>query len=403
MNFTIEDIRKAARTIATAVPPTPTVHSAALSATLGTSIYLKLESLHRTGSFKERGALNRLSALTPAESSAGVIACSAGNHAQGVAYHAGMLGIPATIVMPKHTPFTKIERTRNYGAEVLLYGKDLSEAMEHCFKLAKEKGLLFVSPYDDPLIMAGQGTIALEMLEAEPDLDVLVVPVGGGGMISGVAVAAKAIKPSIEIVGVQTEFCPSVKAMIDGSPLPHNRAQTVAEGIAVKSPSKTAIEIIKSHVDRVELVSEPLIEQAIYLLLSSGKIVAEGAAAVTAAEVLKSPERYKGKKTGLIISGGNIDSRILASILERALVRNGMIVHLMIEIPDQPGVLAQVSRLIGDANANIIEVFHQRLLQKMPLKNVELEVVIETQDRHHAGQVVAALEAAGFATSMMTA
>lgn len=402
MTLSIEDIRKAAQKIAAAVPPTPTVHSASLSAALETSVYLKLESLNRTGSFKERGALNRLCALSQEEARSGVIACSAGNHAQGVAYHAGMLAIPATIVMPKHTPFTKIERTRSHGAQVLLHGNDLSEAMDHCLMLAKERNLVFISPYDDPLVMAGQGTVALEILEAVPDLDALVVPVGGGGLISGIAIAAKALKPDIEIIGVQTEFCPSVKAMIDGSPLPHNRAQTVAEGIAVKTPSKTAIEIIKSHVSRIEIVSEPLIEQAIYLLLSIGKIVAEGAAAVTVAEILKSPERYKGKKTGLVISGGNIDSRILASILERALVRNGKIVHLKIEIPDQPGVLAQVSRLIGDANANIIEVFHQRLLQKMPLKNVELELVVETQDRHHADQVVAALEDAGFSTSLMT-
>jgi threonine dehydratase len=397
----LDDVRRAAATIRAAVCRTPAVPALALNATLGLDIVLKLETLQRTGSFKERGALNRLVQLTPEERVRGVIAMSAGNHAQGVAYHAQRLGIPATIVMPLDTPFTKIERTAAYGARVTLRGASLTEAREAAYTIAAAEGLVFVHPYDDPWIIAGQGTLALELLEDCPDLDTLVVPVGGGGMIAGVAVAAKALKPGIEIIGVQSEHFPSMRNALKGLPNPVP-GQTVAEGIGVKEPGLLTRRLVAQLVDDIVLVDEYHLETAIEMLLTVQKLSAEGAGAAGVAALLQHPERFKGKRVGVVLCGGNIDARLLASILMRGMVRGGRLVRLRAEITDAPGALARVARIIGDLGGNIVEIFHQRLFSDVPVKLADLDVVCETRDMKHVEEIMAKMTEAGFRTVLLS-
>ena len=398
---TLNDIRRAAATIGGAVYRTPAVPALALSATIGLDIVLKLETLQRTGSFKERGALNRLTHLSAEERSRGVIAMSAGNHAQGVAYHAQRLGIPATIVMPVDTPFTKIERTAAYGARVTLRGTGLSEARKAAFEMAVAEGLIFVHPYDDPMIIAGQGTLALELLEDFPDLDTLVVPIGGGGLIGGVAIAAKALKPGIEIIGVESDQFPSMYNALRGLPNPVP-GQTVAEGIAVKEPGELTKRIAENLVDDILLVDEHHLERAVEMLLTVQKLSAEGAGAAGVAALLQHPDRFRDKRVGVVLCGGNIDARLLASILMRGMVRGGRLVRLRAEITDAPGTLAKVARIIGDLGGNIVEIFHQRLFSDVPVKLADLDVVCETRDMGHVAEIMAKMTEAGFRTVLLS-
>jgi threonine dehydratase len=401
---TIADIRRAAAAIAGAVARTPTIAAPALSALAGAEIYLKLETLHRTGSFKERGALVKLLALTPTQRRSGVVAMSAGNHAQGVAFHARRLGVPATIVMPEGTPFIKIERTEAFGANVMLKGDSLAAARAAAQALARDEGLTFVHPYDDPAVIAGQGTIALELLADQPGLDTIVVPIGGGGLISGIAVAAKSLKQEIEIVGVQSTLYPSMYRLMRGEdPGPPAEAATLAEGIAVKEPGRLTRRIVEALVADILLVDDATIENAVETLLERQKLVAEGAGAAGLAAVLASPERFAGRRVGIVICGGNIDARLLASILMRGLVREGRLVRLRAELPDVPGALSRISGIIGKHAGNIVEVHHQRLFHDTSVKRAELDVVIETQNRRHVEVLIAALNVAGFPTRLLSA
>ena len=389
------DVKKAAAVVKGAIVETDCDPSRTLSSMLGCGVWLKFENLQFTASFKERGALNRLHALLPEQRAAGVVAMSAGNHAQGVAYHAKRLGIPATIVMPQGTPFVKIENTRRHGAQVIVHGATLEESAAYARAHGQQHGLTFIHPYDDPLIIAGQGTIALEMLRAVPGLDVLVVPIGGGGLISGMAVAAKAMKPSMEIVGVQAELYPSMYNKIRGTELPM-RGDTLAEGIAVKAPGALTERLVRRHVDDIMLASEREIERAVALLIEIEKTVAEGAGAAGLAAVLGDPQRFRGRNVGLVLTGGNIDTRLLASVLTRELARAGRISELCIDLADKPGQLARLATLVGDAGANIIEVVHQRVFTDLPAKGTLLRMVIETRDRAHLEDTLARIRAAGF-------
>jgi threonine dehydratase len=381
--------------IKSATMRTPTVHAARLSLHLGIDLYLKLENLQHTNAFKARGALAKLLTLTDERRQAGVIACSAGNHAQGVAYHAKRLGIPAVIIMPEGTPFNKVKRTKDFGAEVVLYGTGFDESVQFTLDMAAEKGMTFVHPFDDPVVAAGQGTVALEMLEQVPDLDCIVVPIGGGGLIAGMAVAAKSIKSSVQVIGAQAANFDAVKAQFDNTDT-HFGGSSLAEGIAVREPSPANVAIIKKYVDRVETASEAEIEAAVFDLLSLEKIVAEGAAGAGLAVIEKLAKDLKGKKVGLVVCGGNIDSRLLSTLILRGLVRDGRITRLTFEIDDTPGQLSNISRIIGDAGANVIEVIHQRMMQSVSLKQAELEIVIEARDQQHVIDTVAELRQAGF-------
>ena len=392
-------IEAARETIAGAVINTDFDHSRTLSEMTGAEIWLKFENLQFTGAFKERGALNRLAHLDAAQRERGVIAMSAGNHAQGVAYHARRLGIPATIVMPAGTPTIKVENTRHHGAEVIVTGATLEDAAAAARTLEAERGLFFLHPFDDPLVIAGQGTIALEMLGAVPGLDTLVVPIGGGGLISGMATAAKALKPGIEIVGVEAALYPSMYNKFKGANLAVG-GDTLAEGIAVKTPGVITEGIIRALVDDIVLVPEAALERAVALLIGIEKTVVEGAGAAGLAAVLCDTGRYKGRKVGLVLCGGNIDSRLLASVLTREQAREGRLSRLTIDVPDQPGQLAAVASVIGAAGANIIEVYHQRVFTDLPAKGTELHLVIETRDRGHLQAAIAALKAAGYAVSV---
>jgi threonine dehydratase len=389
------DVQAAAATIRGAVLATACNQSRTLGEICGCNIWLKFENLQFTASFKERGALNRLQALSADQCRRGVIAMSAGNHAQGVAYHARRLGIPATIVMPMGTPMVKVENTRRHGAEVIISGATLEEAGAFVRDHGAAHGMTLIHPYDDPLIIAGQGTVGLEMLAAVPALDTLVIPIGGGGLISGIAVAARALNPSLQIVGVQAALYPSMHNAIKGGALPM-RGDTLAEGIAVKAPGRITTEIIRALVDDIVLVTEPQIERAVACLISIEKTVVEGAGATGLAAVLAHPERFAGRNVGLVLSGGNIDTRLIASVLTRELAREGRLTQLTIDIVDRPGQLAAVSHLLGDAGANIIEVSHQRTFSDLPAKATLLGLVIETRDQAHLDEVMAALAAAGF-------
>ena len=392
---TFADIELAAQRLAGHVLNTPCVESRTLSDITGAQVFLKFENLQYTASFKERGACNKLAQLTPAEHQRGVVAMSAGNHAQGVAYHAQRLGVRATIVMPRFTPGVKIERTRGFGANVVLLGDTLDESRAHALMLAAEQGLVFVHPYDDDAIVAGQGTIGLEMLAAVPDLDALVIAVGGGGLIAGIAVAAKSIKPAINIVGVQTSRFPSMVNAIKGTQ--HRQgSSTIADGIAVGTPGVIATAIIQERVSDMVLVDEGDIEQAIVMLLEIEKTLVEGAGAAGLAALLKYPERFAGKKVGLVLCGGNIDPLLLASIIERGMVRAGRLARITVSVRDVPGSLAHITATVAAAGANIDEVHHQRAFTMLAVQNVEIELVIQTRGPEHIAQVLAALNAAGF-------
>ncbi len=390
----IDDVRRAARRLTGQIENTPCLHSRTLSQITGADVYLKFENLQFTASFKERGAFNRMSRLTADERARGVIAVSAGNHAQGVAYHAQRMGVPAVIVMPRFTPMVKVERTRGFGAEIVLVGESFDDTRAEAARIAAERGLTMVHPYDDADVIAGQGTIALEMLAAQPQLDCLCVPIGGGGLISGVAIAARAMKPDIEVVGVQTEQFPAMYALFKGLELPSANA-TLAEGIAVKSPGLITREIVKRLVADIVLVSEGDIEHAIVLLLEIEKTVVEGAGAAALAAVIRHRDRFAGRKVGLILTGGNIDPMVLADIIERGMVRAGRLARIRVATRDVPGELARAATIIGRAGANIEEVEHQRAFTTLPAQNAQLELVLQTRGPEHIDEVLRALRAAG--------
>jgi threonine dehydratase len=392
---TLADVQAAAVTIRGSIPATECNQSRTLGEVLGCKVWLKFENLQFTSTFKERGALNRLEALSPDERRRGVIAMSAGNHAQGVAYHAKRLGIPAVIVMPVGTPMVKVENTRRLGAKIIISGATLEEAGEFTREYCQTHGLILVHPYDDRLVIAGQGTIALEMLDVVPYLDTLVVPIGGGGLISGIAVAAKALNPALRIVGVQARLYPSMYNAIRGERLPM-RGDTLAEGIAVKAPGRITTEIIRRLVDDIVLVTEDQIEGAVAMLMSIEKTVVEGAGAAGLAALMAAPERFSGRNVGLILTGGNIDTRLIASVLTRELAREGRLTQVALDIVDRPGQLAAVAALLAEAGANIVEVSHQRTFSDLPAKGTLLELVIETRDRAHLEDVLTRLSAAGF-------
>jgi len=392
---TIDDVRAAANVIAGAVKRTPLSHSRTLSALSGAEIYLKFENLQFTASFKERGALNKLSSLSADERKRGVVAMSAGNHAQGVAYHAGRLGIPATIVMPEGTPFNKVKHTQDFGARVVIDGTSLDRAFARARDIAKDENLTLVHPYDDPAVIAGQGTIALEML-ADCDLDALVVPIGGGGLISGISIAAKALKPAIEIYGVEASRYPSMYDVVKRANLPCE-GQTIAEGIAVKEPGTITRAIVAALVKDILLVRDDEIECAIATLLEIEKTVVEGAGAASFAAVTANRDLFTGKKVGVVLSGGNIDMRLLSNVILRELSREGRILSLVVEIEDRPGLLAKIATLVGDAGGNILEVSHNRMATDTSAKLADLGLTIEARDAAHAKEIRAKLEAAGFA------
>ncbi|MEQ8356782.1 MAG: threonine ammonia-lyase [Kiloniellaceae bacterium] len=402
MTTTIDDIRAAALRLEGQVIRTPLVPAARMSEVLGCELYLKLENLQRTGSFKDRGAYIRLSSLDPDEARRGVIAMSAGNHAQGVAYHARRLGIPATIVMPEFAPFSKVERTKSFGARVVLTGDTLDASAQAARQIAEEESLTFVHPYDDADVIAGQGTIGLEIMEDLPDADTIVVPIGGGGLISGISLAAKDAKPDIRIIGVETELYPSMLNALKGrGEVPGG--SSLADGIAVKNPGKLTREIISRLVEDVTIVPEQIIETAVQRLVEEQKIVAEGAGAAGVAAILNEPERFAGRKVVTVICGGNIDVRLLSGVLARGLVRDGRMVRLRIGIVDQPGILARIADVIGRSSANIIEVYHQRLFYDVPAKRADVDVVLETRNSDHVKEIVGNLEQNGFPTRVMSA
>ena len=389
-------IEAASRRLAGQVLDTPCLESRTLSQIVGAQVFLKFENLQFTASFKERGALNKLASLV--ESGApmkGVIAASAGNHAQGVAHHAQRLGLRAVIVMPLTTPTVKVERTRGFGAEVVLYGETFDQARDRALQIAAAQDLSFIHPFDDPLVIAGQGTIGIEMLRAQPDLDTLVVAVGGGGLISGIATAVRALTPGVEIIGVQTSRFPAMFNAIKGTAYPQG-AGTIAEGIAVGEPGKLTQEIIRRLVDDLVLVEEGDIEQAIVMLLEIEKTLVEGAGAAGLAALLKYPQRFAGRKVGLVLGGGNIDPMLLAAILERGMVRAGRLARIRVAARDTPGVLARITALVADAGANIDEVHHQRAFSTLSVQSVEVELVLQTRNPAHVREVLARLNAAGF-------
>jgi len=391
------DIEAAAQRLRGQVLDTPFVESRTISQLTGCQVFLKFENLQYTASFKERGACNKLSQLSADERARGVVAMSAGNHAQGVAYHAQRLGIRAVIVMPRFTPGVKIDRTQGFGAEVVLHGDTLDEARAHAYTLAQQQGLVFVHPYDDAAIVAGQGTVALEMLRQQPDLDTLVVAVGGGGLIAGMATVARAVRPDIEIIGVQTERFPAMYNAIKGTHLPQG-SSTIAEGIAVGTPGLITRAIIQDKVNDLVLVDEGDIEQAIVMLLEIEKTLVEGAGAAGLAAVLKYPERFAGKRVGLVLCGGNIDPLLLASIIERGMVRAGRLARIQVNARDVPGNLARITGIVAEAGANIDEVHHQRAFTLLAAQNVAIELVLQTRGREHIALVIKRLQEAGFDT-----
>jgi threonine dehydratase len=410
MAVTIDDIQAAARQLEGRVVRTPSLASPALSELCGADIVLKLENLQITGSFKPRGAFIKLAGLTNEEKKAGVVAASAGNHAQGVAYHARDLGLSTTIYMPEGTPFTKVARTEALGAKVILSGAGLAEARDAAMQQCEAEGQVFIHPYDDEQVIAGQGTVGLELLSDVPDLDVIVVPVGGGGLLAGMAVAAKALKPDIEIIGVEAALYPSMSMALgkcEAPPAPpgHTSAggHTIAEGIAVKVPGELTRPLIAELVSDLVLADEAALEAAVQTYLEVQRIVTEGAGAASLAAVLDNRDRFKGRKIGLVVSGGNMDSRLLSSILMRGLVRAGRLVRLRISITDMPGALSRVSGLIGDHGGNIIEINHQRLFYDIPVKQTEVDVVLETLDAHHVDEIKDALLEAGFPARLLGA
>ena len=398
----LADIQQAAERVRGQVLDTPCVESRTLSQLTGTQLFLKMENLQFTASFKERGACNKLVQLSDEEKTRGVIAMSAGNHAQGVAYHAERLGIPATIVMPTFTPGVKVARTRGFGARVILHGDSLEAAYTHAKALAEAQNLVFVHPYDDSAIMAGQGTLALEMLAAQPALDTLVVPVGGGGLIAGIATAAKAIRPGIRVVGVQTQRFPAMVNAVQGTRHPQG-GNTIAEGIAVGAPGALCLEVIRQRVDELLLVDEGDIEQAIVLLLEIEKTLAEGAGAAALAALLRHKDRFAGHKVGMVLSGGNIDPQLLAQIIGRGLVRSGRLIRVVVSARDVPGSLARITALVAEAGANVDEVHHQRAFTLLAAQNVEIEMVLQTRGHEHVQELLERLRGAGLEVRLVTA
>jgi threonine dehydratase len=396
LSITLADVEAARRTIAGQVLRTPMLPAPRLSALTGANVHVKYENLQVTNSFKERGALAKLASLSVAERARGVIAMSAGNHAQAVAYHAARLAVPATIVMPELTPFVKIAATRAHGAEVVLEGETIAAAQARAEVLARERGLVWVHPYDDAHVIAGQGTLALEMLEDAPELDALVVPIGGGGLISGIATAAKAVKPAIEIVGVECAAFPSMWNAVKGGSRSVG-GPTLAEGIAVENVGRLTLPIVRALASDILLVDEAQLERAVNAYMTLQKTMAEGAGAAGLAAMLAAPDRFRGKAVGLVLAGGNIDPRILASIMVRELEREDRIVAFRLTIPDRPGVLGVIATRLGELGANILGVDHKRLFLDVPAKGARLDVTVETRDRAHADAIFSALEADGYA------
>jgi len=397
----LAEIREAAGLLRGAVVRTPLVPAERLSQLLGCRLHLKLESLQATGSFKDRGAFVKLNSLTAEERRRGVIAMSAGNHAQGVAYHAQRLDIPATIVMPEFAPFLKVERTRAYGARVLLTGDTLDASAVAARAIAAEEGLTFVHPYDDERIVAGQGTIGLELFEDLPELDAVVVPIGGGGLCGGIALALKALKPAVRIYGVEVTLFPSMYQALRGLP-PTSGGTTLADGIAVKNPGSLTRPLIESLVEEILLVDEVAVEHAICTLAEQQKLVAEGAGAAGVAALLAQPERFRGQQVATILCGGNIDVRLFSAVLARGLVRDGRLAQLRVDIVDKPGVLAQIARVIGETGGNIIEVFHQRMFQNVPAKQAEIDVIVETKGASHVDEIIDLVNAVGRLCRVLT-
>ena len=404
MSVTLDDIRRAAEIIDGAVIRTPLVPAPRLSRRLGCELHLKLESLQYTGSFKDRGALVKLKSLSDEQAKRGVIAMSAGNHAQGVAYHAKRLGIPATIVMPEFAPFTKVEQTRKFGARVVLTGDTLDASAVAAREIGDKDGLAFVHPYDDPLIVAGQGTVGLEIMADRPDLDAVIVPIGGGGILSGTATAMRALGSKARFFGVEAALYPSMYQAIHNQP-PSFGGQTLADGIAVKKPGELTKAIIEELVDDIFIVDESAVETSVLMLIELQKVLAEGAGATPVAALLEEETRarFAGRKVGLVVTGGNIDVRLLSGVLTRGLVRDGRIVRLRIDIIDRPGVLAQVAKLIGDSGGNIIEVYHQRLFYDVPVKQAEVDAIVETRNEEHVSEIVENLRNGGFASRVLSA
>lgn len=404
-DVTFAHIQEAASALKNVTFHTPTVPAPWLTAQAGTPVFLKLENLQRVSSFKARGAYIKLSQLSEAQRRNGVIAMSAGNHAQGVAYHARAMGIAATIVMPKNTPFSKIESVEHLGCTLILEGQNLTESGEVASALARRDGLTLIHPYDDPAIMAGQGTVALEMLGDVPDLDTLLIPIGGGGLAAGMAIAAKAINPKIDIIGVQSAYCTAMAQVLYPERVFPTQTTPwtvpLAEGIAVKSPGLLTREILKKHVSDILVVTEDQIETAIGDLLIHEKLTVEGAGSVGVAALMAEPHRFAGRKVGIVLCGGNMDASTLSSVLLRGLVHQGKLIRLKIDINDTPGVLGQISQIIGQAGGNIFEVSHQRLFNHITVKMAEIDAVIETRDHGHGQRIVAALQAGGFPTQMV--
>ncbi|MGZ8346858.1 MAG: threonine ammonia-lyase [Allosphingosinicella sp.] len=398
----LAEIEAAAQRIAGAVVRTPTLPSRTLSQRFGANIWVKFENLQHTGAYKERGALNKLLLMDPATRSRGVIAASAGNHSQAVAYHARRLGVPVVIVMPTATPTVKVSQTEGHGAEVVLHGEMFDDSYQESLRLAEERGLTFIHPFDDLEVIAGQGTVALELLADAPDLDTLVVPIGGGGLISGVGIAAKSLKPGIAIIGVQAELYPSMFAKFTRQSLTC-AGDTIAEGIAVKAPGMLTAGIINHIVDDILLVPERDIESAISLLVAADKTVAEGAGAAGLAALIGRPERFKDRNVGLILSGGNIDTHLLANVLLRELVRSGRMARLRIQLQDRPGALHAVMKRFSDHQVNIVEIIHQRIFTTLPAKGAAIEVECEARDAGQVRRLVEALREEGFAVEPITA
>lgn len=396
----LADVNMAAERIGGSLVRTPTLHSKTLSDLTGATVFLKFENLQFTAAYKERGALNTLLQLDEAARAKGVIAASAGNHAQGLAYHGNRLGIPVTIVMPKPTPTVKVTQTEGHRASVILEGETFDEAYAHARQLEASNGYTFVHPFDDPRIMAGQGTVALEMLADAPAIDTLIVPIGGGGLISGMATVAKAAERDIAVVGVEAELFPSMFNRIKGTDLPIG-GDTLAEGIAVKEPGGLTAQVIAALVDDIMLVSERKLEEAVSLLLQIEKTVVEGAGAAGLAALLSDPERFAGKTVGIVLCGGNIDTRLLANVLLRDLARSGRLARLRIRLQDRPGALFHVSRIFHEQGVNIIEVYHQRVFTSLPAKGLITDIECETRDGAHLDRLMAALRTAGYAVSMV--
>jgi threonine dehydratase len=397
---TLDDVRAAHARVSGAVIRTPTLQSQTLSAMTGANIYLKFENLQFTAAYKERGALNRLLLMGDNARKNGVIAASAGNHAQGLAYHGKRLGVPVTIVMPKLTPTVKVMQTEAHGATVVLYGETFEAANAHARALEGERSLTFVHPFDEPDIIAGQGTVALEMLEDAPDIDTLVVPIGGGGLISGMATAAKTLRPDLRVIGVEAELYPSMHNVVTGADAPC-KGDTLAEGIAVKHPGELTRRFVKALVDEILLVSERRLEEAVSLLLQIEKTVVEGAGAAGLAALMEHADQFRGRTVGIVLTGGNIDTRLLANVLLRDQVRSGRLARIRIRLQDRPGALVNVFRVIAEQNVNVLEIYHQRVFTDLPAKGLITDIECETRDAPHLARLIAALREAGYDVSQV--